>query len=156
MLVRFFQWNTKVILFINLECSKQVIWNIGIFFIGIFILEDGFSSQNMTLYLPFETLYLTTWHYILKYDFIMRNTYFLVPKNTAVSHDHILLYQPLTCVLKRRSIWCGNTPSEALSWNYQTLHDPCMQTVSRLKATVYPGLSFSVGVLRNIGPLMRK
>lgn len=107
----------------------------------------------MTLYLPVVTLYIKTWHYISKYEFVMGNTYFLVPKNTAVSHYHMLLYLPLTCVLKR-SVWCVNRPSnglcEVLSLNYQTLHDPCMQTVNRLKATVYPGMSFSVGVVRNI------
>ncbi len=79
-------------------------------------------------------------------------------KDTAVWHYHILPYQPLTCVVKRRSIWCWNRPSEALSWNDQTLHDPYTQTASRLKATVYPGLGFSLsaGVLRNTWPLMRK
>ncbi len=88
----------------------------------------------------------------------LQGIHFFPPKNTAVSHYHILPYQPLTCVVKRRSIWCWNRPSEALSWNYQTLHDPCTQTVSRLKTTVYPdlGFSLSVGVLRNTGPLMRK
>ncbi len=34
--LRFSQWNTKVVLFVNFECSKQVIWTIVIVFGGVF------------------------------------------------------------------------------------------------------------------------
>lgn len=70
--LRFSQWNTKVVLFVNFECSKQVIQTIVMVFVGVFfsqfdrcglllIYSLKTSCDYISCHCNLISFYLTVW-----------------------------------------------------------------------------------------------